>query len=109
MNNLALMTKNISKLSYKYIDNMNKKFNFEYTIDCEDVRINIDSHLFYKICLLAKHSVGKVHIREYCLDSSMYSNYQKNARKSLFIRNAVKRDIQRYYSLGIRSITTFAV
>ena len=59
--------------------------------------------------LLELFPPDKVHILEYWLDSSLYSNYRKPARKPLFINDVVKRDIQAYYSFGIRSITTFAV
>lgn len=50
-----------------------------------------------------------VHVLEYWLDSSMFSGWKKPARKPLFVKDVVRRDLQAYVGLGIRSITTFAV
>ena len=79
-----------------------------HSIDDASCAVNRD-HLKILEELLEIFPPEKVHILEYWLDSSLYSNWQKPARKPLFIHDVVKRDIQTYYSLGIRSITTFAV
>lgn len=51
----------------------------------------------------------RVHVLEYWLDSSMFSGWKKPAKRPLFDRDVVRRDLRAYYGLGIRSITTFAV
>ena len=66
-------------------------------------------HLNVLVALLERFPAERVHVLEYWLDSSMYSNYRKPARKPLFVREVVSRDLRVYYDLGIRSITTFAV
>ena len=52
----------------------------------------------------------RAHVLEYWLDSSWASGWKKPAKRpAWFDRKLVERDINAYASLGIRSVTTFAV
>jgi hypothetical protein len=81
---------------------------YNHAIDDASCAINRE-HLEILESLFDLFPPEKVHILEYWLDSSLFSNYQKPARKPLFINDVVRRDIKRYSQMGIRSITSFAV
>lgn len=59
--------------------------------------------------LLSLFPSEKTHILEYWLDSSLYGFTQHPPLKPIFIPDVVAADVAFYTSLGIRSITTFAV
>jgi len=66
-------------------------------------------HLKYLFDLLELFSPGKVHILEYWLDSTLFGFCCHPPHRSPFCRKIAEDDIRFYASLGIRSITTFAV
>ena len=61
------------------------------------------------LALLEVFEPARAHVLEYYLDSSSFSNFRRPAVRPDFHREVVKRDLARYHSLGIRSLTTFAV
>jgi len=79
-----------------------------HSIDDASCAVNRE-HFNVLLDLLEYFPAERVHVLEYWLDSSLYSNYRKPAQKPRFIRDIVSRDIRAYYQLGIRSITSFAV
>ena len=59
--------------------------------------------------LLKTFSPERTHILEYWLDSSLYDRVNHPPVKPIFIPSVVGEDVRFYTSLGIRSLTTFAV
>lgn len=59
--------------------------------------------------MLTLFAPEKTHILEYWLDSSLYGFTQHPPLKPIFVPELVESDIRYYCSLGIKSITTFAV
>ena len=66
---------------------------------------------FYKAFLELGSFFGmnKAHILEYWLDSSLFSDYRKPARRPFVHPDLLRRDLETYVNAGIRNITSFAV
>lgn len=80
---------------------------YHHALDDASCSIN---RKYFKVLLdlLKVFPPERMHVLEYWLDSSYYS-YSGPYVKPVLIPDVVKRDLKLYYSLGIRSITTFAV
>lgn len=74
----------------------------------ENCAINVHNREVFEH-LLETFSPEKTHILEYWLDSSLYGFTQHPPYRPVFIPEVVEEDIRYYTSLGIKSITTFAV
>lgn len=66
-------------------------------------------HMHYLLDLMEIFPPERIHILEYWLDSSIFGFECVPAHRSSFNKQIVQCDISFYTSLGIRSITTFAV
>ena len=59
--------------------------------------------------LLTFFPVEKVHVLEYWLDVSYFSNWRRPLRKIACSAEVMRRDLEFYCSLGIRNFASFAV
>ena len=59
--------------------------------------------------LLTVFPAERVHVLEYWLDVSYFSSWRRPLRKIGCSPEVMRRDLEFYYSLGIRNFATFAV
>lgn len=84
-------------------------YNRDYTHALDDPASEVNhKHMQILLELLKVFPPETAHILEYWLDASKYG-YTGPVQKPIFVPEVVKRDLAFYHSLGIRSITTFAV
>lgn len=81
--------------------------NYDYAICDSHCAIN-RQHMQYLLELLEIFPPEQMHILEYWLDSSLFG-FPEIPHRSVFNKKIAEQDIAFYASLGIRSITTFAV
>ena len=76
----------------------------------DDTNCATNREVFAKLKrLLEFFPATTAHVLEYYLDSSFFSYYKRPAVEVRPLRDVMKRDFDCYASLGIRSLTTFAV
>lgn len=81
---------------------------YRHAIDDADCCVN-RRHWQALLDLLEVFDPATTHILEYWLDSSLFSNWRKPAKKPETTPEIIRRDLRAYRQLGIDSFTTFAV
>lgn len=76
---------------------------------CDSRSVVNRKYVEYLLDLMKIFSAERIHILEYWLDSSLFGFESEVAHRASFDRKIARADIAFYASLGIRSITTFAV
>ena len=83
-----------------------RHFNTSIADPEDEVNLKFKNDLLH---LLDYFPAEKVHILEYWLDVSLFSKWQYPVQKIRCSPEVIKRDIEFYFSLGIRNFATFAV